>query len=67
MVVLRRLLLLLLFAGAVVDLLVEGIGGLAPAGYTRWTRVLSGAIFWPLLLALMDRLRLQVEHRGSSY
>lgn len=59
--------LALLFAGAVVDLLVEGIGGLAPAGYTRWTRVLSGAIFWPLVLAMLDRLRLQVEHRGSSY
>jgi rod shape-determining protein MreD len=53
--------------GATLEFLVEGVAGLAPSGITRWTRVLSGTIFWPLIMGIMDRLRLLVESRHSSF
>jgi rod shape-determining protein MreD len=56
----------LLLAGAVIDFLIEGIAGLPPTGIGRWTRVLSGALTWPLILALMVQLRIQVEFREST-
>ena len=57
----------LLAFGAILQFLVEGVAGLAPAGLTRWTRVLSGTLFWPLVMGVMDRLRLRVEFRRSSF
>ena len=57
----------LLTAGAFLELMIEGIAGLPSAGLARWSRVLSGALFWPLLLGVMDRLRMQVEHRESTF
>jgi rod shape-determining protein MreD len=56
----------LLVIGASVQFLIEGIAGLAPAGPARWSRVLSGTLIWPLLLGVMDRLRMQVEYREST-
>jgi rod shape-determining protein MreD len=56
----------LLLIGAIIDYLLEGIAGLPPTGYGRWSRVLSGTLFWPLLLGLMDQLRTQVEFREST-
>jgi rod shape-determining protein MreD len=57
----------LLTAGAFLELMIEGIAGLPSAGLARWSRVLSGALFWPLLLGVMDHLRMQVEHRESTF
>lgn len=56
----------LMTVGAFLQLLIEGIAGLPPAGLARWSRVLSGTLIWPLLLGVMDRLRMQVEHREST-
>jgi rod shape-determining protein MreD len=57
----------LLFVGAFLDLLIEGIAGFAPAGPARWTRIIAGTLTWPLVLGLMDRLRMQVQYRESSF
>ena len=57
----------LLTVGAFLELMIEGIAGLPSAGLDRWSRVLSGTLFWPLLLGVMDRLRMQVEHRESKF
>ena len=57
----------LLAFGAFLQFLVEGLAGLPPAGLARWTRVLSGTLFWPLVMGIMDRLRISVEARPSSF
>ena len=57
----------LLAVGALIDLLIAGIAGLPDAGFTRWSRILAGTLVWPLLLGVMDRLRMQVEYRGRSF
>jgi len=57
----------LLAFGGFLQFLVEGIAGLPPAGLARWTRVLSGTLLWPLVMGIMDRLRLLVESRHSSF
>lgn len=56
----------LLLTGASVEFLIEGIAGLPATGVGRWTRVLAGTAVWPLILGLMDQLRIQVEFRESS-
>jgi rod shape-determining protein MreD len=57
----------LLTISALVQLLIEGIAGLSMTGFTLWGRVLSGTLLWPLVLGVMDRLRMQVEHRESTF
>ena len=57
----------LLAFGAFLQFFIEGVAGLAPAGITRWTRVVSGTLFWPLVMGIMDRIRLLVEARRSSF
>jgi rod shape-determining protein MreD len=57
----------LLAFGAFLQFVIEGVAGLAPAGITRWTRVVSGTLFWPLVMGIMDRIRLLVESRRSSF
>jgi rod shape-determining protein MreD len=58
--------LALLSIDALLQVLVEGIAGLVPGGYLRWTRVASGVILWPLLMASMDRLRQSSEYRNPN-
>ena len=57
----------LLTFGASLEFLIEGVAGLPPAGIPRWTRVLAGTLFWPILMGIMDRLRQRVESRRSSF
>jgi rod shape-determining protein MreD len=57
----------LLTIGALLQFLIEGIAGLSMAGFARWSRVLSGTLLWPLVLGVMDRLRMQVEYRESTF
>ena len=57
----------LLVIGSFIQFLIEGIAGLASTGFSLWVRVLSGTLFWPLLLGVMDRLRMQIEYRESSF
>jgi rod shape-determining protein MreD len=57
----------LLTIGALLQLLIEGIAGLPLTGFALWGRVLSGTLLWPLVLGVMDRIRMQVEHRESTF
>lgn len=57
----------LLTVEAFLQFLIEGLAGLDPDGFSRWSRVLSGALFWPLVLGIMDRLRVQVENRDPAF
>jgi len=59
--------LALLTLDAFLQSLVEGLAGIAPAGLTRWARVLAGAILWPLVLGIMDRLRQHSEYRNPNF
>ena len=57
----------LLTIGALLQFLIEGIAGLSMTGFARWSRVLSGTLLWPLVLGVMDKLRMQVEFRESTF
>ena len=57
----------LLAFGAFLQFLIEGVAGLAPAGLARMGRVFSGTLFWPLVMGIMDRIRLLVESSRSSF
>ena len=46
---------------------IDGVAGNPPAGITRWTQVLAGAILWPVVMALMDRVRERLEHRDTTF
>ncbi len=50
-----------------VQILVEGLAGIPSGGLGRWSHVLVGTLIWPLVLAVMDRLRMQVESRDPSF
>jgi rod shape-determining protein MreD len=57
----------LLAIGALVKFLIEGIAGLSMLGLARWGQVLAGVLLWPLLMGVMDRLRMQIEYRESTF
>jgi rod shape-determining protein MreD len=56
----------LLLIYALLQVLVEGVAGLAPTGYLRWTQVISGTLLWPLVMSLMDRLRQRADYRKPN-
>jgi rod shape-determining protein MreD len=57
----------LLAIDAFVIFWVDGIAGLPTAGASRWTQVIAGAVVWPPVMAVFDRLRLGAENRGKSF
>jgi rod shape-determining protein MreD len=56
----------LLAIGIFMQVLIEGVAGLPMIGLERWARVLTGTLIWPLLMGVMDRLRMQIEYREST-
>jgi rod shape-determining protein MreD len=46
---------------------IDGIAGNPPVGYARWTQMLTGAVLWPLVMALMDRIRERIEYRDRTF
>lgn len=46
---------------------IDGVAGNQPAGYARWTQVVIGAVLWPLVMAMMDRLRERLERRDAKF
>lgn len=46
---------------------IDGVAGNPPVGLARWTQVLAGAALWPIVMALMDRLRERLERRGPRF
>jgi rod shape-determining protein MreD len=46
---------------------VEGIAGYGMLGLSSWPRVLAGAALWPVVMGLLDRVRMQSEFRASNF
>jgi rod shape-determining protein MreD len=57
----------LLFLEAFILFWIDGVAGNPPAGLARWSQVATGAVLWPLVMAMMDRLRERLERRDSSF
>ena len=57
----------LLFLEAFLLLWIDGATGRATLGPQRWGPIFAGAVFWPILMALMDRVRERLERRKSSF
>jgi len=56
----------LLAVNAFLQLWIDGVAGAPPAGVDRWTQVLAGALLWPILMGVMDRIRELTEPRSRS-
>lgn len=46
---------------------IDGVAGNPPIGFARWTQVLTGAILWPVVMAIMDRIRERVETSDPTF
>jgi rod shape-determining protein MreD len=57
----------LMFFEAFVLLWIDGATGRAEFGPDRWGPVVAAVLFWPVLMAAMDRLRERLERRDSSF
>lgn len=57
----------LMFLEAFVLLWIDGATGGAEFGPARWGPVVAAGLFWPLLMAAMDRIRERLERRDSSF
>ncbi len=57
----------LLALEAFIHFWIDGVAGNPPAGPGRWTQVLAGGILWPVVMAIMDRVRERLERRDPSF
>jgi rod shape-determining protein MreD len=57
----------LVFLEAFLLLWIDGATGRATLGPQRWGPVFAAAVFWPVLMALMDRVRERLERRKSTF
>jgi rod shape-determining protein MreD len=57
----------LMFLEAFILLWIDGITGQAEFSAQRWGPVLAAGISWPVLMALLDRMRERLERRDSSF
>lgn len=57
----------LLTINAFIQFWIEGVAQVALAGFSRWTQVMVGAVLWPPLMAVMDRVRVQIETRNTTF
>ena len=46
---------------------IDGIVGNPPLGVARWTQVILGAILWPPVMAIMDRIRESLATRDRTF
>ena len=44
-----------------------GVAGNPGGGWARWSQALTGALLWPPVMALMDRIRERLERRDPSF
>lgn len=59
--------LALLFLEAFILFWIDGVAGNPPVGLSRWTQVVTGAVLWPPVMAIMDRLRERLERRDTTF
>lgn len=57
----------LMFLEAFVLLWIDGVTGRAEFSPGRWGPVIAAGLFWPLMMAIMDRIRERLERRDSSF
>ena len=57
----------LLAVDALLRFLVEGIAGLPRTGFENWTRIIVGTLIWPIVMAILDNLRLRAETQPSHF
>ena len=57
----------LVFLESFMLLWIDGATGHATLGPQRWGPVFAAAVFWPLVMAIMDRVRERLERRRSSF
>jgi rod shape-determining protein MreD len=57
----------LLFLEAFILFWIDGVAGNPPVGLSRWTQVVTGAVLWPPVMAIMDRLRERLERRDTTF
>jgi rod shape-determining protein MreD len=57
----------LLTVNAFIVFWIDGIVGNPLLGITRWTQVIFGAVLWPPVMAIMDRVREQTESRDTTF
>lgn len=57
----------LLFVEAFIVFWIDGIVGNPLFGIARWTQVICGAILWPPVMGVMDRIREHVEARNPTF
>jgi len=57
----------LLIIDAFILFWIDGVTGNPPAGFARWTQVVTGGILWPPVMAIMDRIRERIENRGPTF
>jgi len=57
----------LLLIEAFLRLWIDGVAGDARLGLARFAPVLSGLLLWPLLMALLDRIRERLERRETRF
>jgi len=46
---------------------IDGVVGNPAAGFGRWTQVAAGAMLWPPVMAIMDRVRERMERRDPTF
>ncbi len=56
----------LLAIDSLIVLLIDGYAGNPLGGLARWSQVLTGAILWPIVMALMDRIREQLKSQDRT-
>ena len=59
--------LALLAVDALIRFLIDGFTGAPQAGFGPWVRVLIGTLIWPLVMAVLDRVRMSAETRPSDF
>lgn len=57
----------LLVAEAFLLFWIDGVAGHPPTGLARFSQALTGALLWPLFMALMDRLRERLQKRDRVF
>ena len=46
---------------------IDGVAGNPTFGFGHWSQVVAGAILWPPVMAIMDRIRERVERQDSKF
>jgi rod shape-determining protein MreD len=57
----------LLFMDAFLVFWVDGIVDAPTQGLSRWAHVLAGAVLWPPVMAIFDRIRQRSENRRKAF